>query len=102
MFGSKGVLETGYGGGVLIRGDNYFNGGRTPEIYESGAVANIAAFHDSIVEGRFENETAGPSVESNLITILGRKAAYENRVVGWDELVKDGERLVPDLRGLKD
>ncbi len=102
MFGSKGVLETEYGGGVLIRGENYWNGGRTPEIYESGVVANIAAFHASIAGGKPEQGTAAPSVQSNLITILGRKSAYENRVVSWEELLKDGERLVPDLKGLKD
>lgn len=39
MFGSKGVLETEYGGAVLLRGKSYYNGGRTPVIYESGAVA---------------------------------------------------------------
>jgi len=102
MFGSKGVLETEYGGTVLIRGESYYNGGRTPEIYESGAVANIAAFHRAIVEGDFRNSTVAPSVQSNLITVLGRKSAYENRVVTWAELLKDGERLVPDLKGLKD
>jgi len=102
MFGSKGVLETEYGGTVLIRGENYFNGGKTAEIYESGAVANIAAFHKSIVGRDSANATVAPSVQSNLITILGRKAAYENRVVRWDELLKDQERLVPNLKGLKD
>ena len=102
MFGSKGVLETEYGGTVLIRGESYYNGGKTPEIYESGAVANIAAFHRAIVEGDFENPTVAPSVQSNLITVLGRKSAYENRVVTWSELLKDTEQLVPDLKGLKD
>ena len=102
MFGSKGVLETEYGGGVLIRGGNYWNGGWTPEIYESGVVANIAAFLKSIVDGKPDQATAAPSVQSNLITILGRKSAYESRLVSWDELLKDGERLAPDLKGLKD
>ena len=102
MFGSKGVLETEYGGAVLIRGENFYNGGKTPEIYESGAVANIAAFHRAIVEGDFRNPTVAPSVQSNLITILGRRSAYENRVVAWAELLKDGERLYPGLKGLKD
>ena len=102
VFGSKGVLETEYGGGVLIRGENYFNGGKTPEIYESGAVANIAAFHESIVSGNPEQATAAPSVQSNLITILGRKSAYENRLVTWEEILRDGERLVPNLKGLED
>jgi myo-inositol 2-dehydrogenase/D-chiro-inositol 1-dehydrogenase len=102
MFGSKGVLETEYGGTVLVRGESYYNGGKTPEIYESGAVANIAAFHRAILEGDFENPTVAPSVQSNLITVLGRKSAYENRVVTWAELLKDSERLAPDLKGLKE
>jgi len=102
MFGSRGVLETEYGGAVLIRGESYWNGGKTPEIYESGAVANIAAFHRAIVEGDFRNPTVAPSVQSNKLTILGRKSAYENRVVTWAEILKDGERLEPDLKGLKD
>jgi myo-inositol 2-dehydrogenase/D-chiro-inositol 1-dehydrogenase len=102
MFGAKGVLETEYGGAVLIRGESYYNGGRTPDIYESGAVANIAAFHKAIVEGDFRNPTVEPSVQSNLITILGRKSAYENRLVTWGELARSAERLIPDLTGLKD
>jgi myo-inositol 2-dehydrogenase/D-chiro-inositol 1-dehydrogenase len=102
MFGSQGILETEYGGTVVIRGENFFNGGRTPEIYESGAVNNIAAFYESITNGDFMNPTVEPSVQSNLITILGRKAAYEKRRVTWAELLQDGEKLEPSLEGLKD
>ena len=102
MFGSKGILETEYGGPVVIRGENFFNGGRTTEIYESGAVSNIAAFHKSIMDGDFANPTVAPSVQSNLITILGRKAALEKRRVTWEELLRDEERLKPNLAGLKD
>jgi myo-inositol 2-dehydrogenase/D-chiro-inositol 1-dehydrogenase len=102
MFGSRGILETEYGGSVVLRGENFFNGGRTPEIYESGAVNNIATFHESITNGNFTNPTVAPSVQSNLITILGRKAACEKRRVTWDELLRDEERLEPDMAGLKD
>jgi myo-inositol 2-dehydrogenase/D-chiro-inositol 1-dehydrogenase len=102
MFGTKGVLETEYGGAVLVRGEAYYNGGRTSEIYESGAVANIAEFHRAIFESDFRNPTVEPSVQSNLITVLGRKAAYENRLVTWAELIPSSERLLPDLKGLKD
>ena len=42
------------------------------------------------------------SVSSNLVAILGRTAAYEGRVVTWDELTKSEARLTPDLKGLKD
>jgi len=36
------------------------------------------------------------------VTILGRTAAYEGRVITWDELRKSETRLTPDLKGLKD
>jgi myo-inositol 2-dehydrogenase/D-chiro-inositol 1-dehydrogenase len=102
MFGTKGVLETEYGGNVLIRGDNFYRGGRTSNIYEEGAVNNIAAFHKSITQGDFTNPTVAPSVQSTLITILGRKASYENRLVTWEEVAQDDQSLTPDLVGLKD
>jgi len=102
MFGSEGVLETEYGGQVLVRGQHFFRGGETPTIYEQGAASNIAAFHDAIERRDFGNLTVPESVRSTLVTILGRTAAYQNRVVTWDEIVKSDERLVPDLTGLKD
>ena len=102
VFGSQGVLETEYGGSVLIRGENFYRGGKTAAIYEEGAAANIAAFHKAIVEADFRQPTAAPGIRSNLVTLLGRKASYENRSIGWEELVRDGEQLVPMLKGLKD
>ena len=103
VFGSKGVLETDYGGNVMIRGgeDNFFRGGKTSDIYEAGAVNNIATFHDSIVKGDVSNPTLAPSIQSNLITIMGRKAAYTGKLVTWDETLKDTERLDAKLDGLK-
>jgi myo-inositol 2-dehydrogenase / D-chiro-inositol 1-dehydrogenase len=102
MFGSAGVLETEYGGQVLIRGKQFYRGGETPAIYEQGAVSNIAAFHDSIHRRDYSNATVAESVRSNLVTILGRSAAYRGAVVTWEELLSAGERLSPDLAGLKD
>lgn len=102
MFGSEGVLETQYGGNVMIRGNNYYRGGRSPEIYKEGAVTNIATFHQNITGGNHDNITVEPSVTSNLVTILGRTAAYEGRPVYWHQLLKNEERLVPNLEGLKD
>ncbi|MDD8025408.1 MAG: Gfo/Idh/MocA family oxidoreductase [Acidobacteriota bacterium] len=102
VFGSKGVLETTYGGQVLLRGENFYRGGETSAIYREGAEANIAEFARSIWEGDWRNPTVEPSVRSNLVTVLGRKAAVEGRAVTWAEIEKDEERLVPDLKGLKD
>jgi predicted dehydrogenase len=102
MFGSDGVLETQYGGEVIIRGKNSYPGGSSPGIYTEGAVTNIETFHKNITEGNYENITVEPSVTSNLVTILGRSAAYQGRPVYWHQLMKDDERLIPNLQGLKD
>jgi predicted dehydrogenase len=103
MFGSKGVLETEYGGQVIIRGqgETFYRGGSTGDIYKQGAVNNIATFHKNILDGKFDNPTVEPSVRSNLITILGRTAAYQNRLVRWDEITKSTERLDANLKGAK-
>ncbi len=101
-FGQKGVLETEYGGSVLIRGDNFYRGGKSPDIYEAGARANIATFYANITQGNFENVTVPASVRSNLITILGRTAAYLGTLVTWDGLLAANERLEADLKGLKE
>jgi len=101
-FGQKGVLETEYGGNVLIRGDNFYHGGKSPGIYEAGARANIAAFHTKITQQDYANVTVAPSVQSTLITILGRTAAYRGGLVTWDNLLATNERLQADLNGLKD
>ncbi len=101
MFGSKGVLETEYGGQVIIRGENFYRGGKCPGIYKDGAVANVKTFYNSIVEGKYDNPTVAPSVRSNLVTILGRTAAYTKRKVTWRRLLKNPEKLDANLKGLK-
>jgi predicted dehydrogenase len=101
MFGSRGVLETQYGGTVIIRGENFYRGGKTPGIFKEGAVTNIATFHKDIVTGRFDSPTVEPSVQSNLVTILGRTAAYTGERIYWHKLIKSTEKLKADLRGLK-
>ena len=103
VFGSKGVLETSYGGNVMIRGkdDSFYRGGKTDNIYNDGAMNNIAAFYDSIVKGDVSSPTLAPGLQSNLITIMGRKAAYTGKLVTWDETIKDTERLDGKLDGLK-
>jgi hypothetical protein len=101
MFGSDGVLETKYGGQILIRGKNFYRGGRSPGIFKDGPAANIAAFHKSILAGDYTNATAPASVRSNLVTILGRTAAYKGDVVTWDSIMKAKTRLDGKLKGLK-
>ena len=47
------------------------------------------------------NPTVAPSVRSNLVTILGRTAAYTGQIVSWDQLLQSSERLDPGLKGLQ-
>ena len=101
IFGTRGVLETNYGGNVMIRGDNFYRGGATKQIYVEGAANNIAAFYTAVTKGDFANATVPPSVQSCLITIMGRKAAYTGKLVTWEETLKDSERLDGKLERLK-
>lgn len=101
LFGAKGVLETNYGGTVMIRGENFYRGGTTKQIYVEGATNNIAAFYTVVTQGDFANVTVPPSVQSTLVTIMGRKAAYTGKLVTWEETLKDTERLDGRLAGLR-
>ena len=101
VFGSKASLATEYGGAVALRGVDNPVRGLTTDIYQQGAVNNIATFHESVANGRYDNETVPPSVRSNLITILGRTAAYEGREVKWDEIAGSDTKIEADLSGLK-
>jgi len=100
IHGTQGVLETTYGGQVLLRSKNFYKG-QTDQIYQEGAENNIAAFYKQVTENQFENATVAPSVRSNLVTILGRTAAYRNARIGWQELLDGKEKLVFDAEGLK-
>lgn len=101
VFGPKGTADTHYFGAVLIRGEKSYKGGRMDNLYTDGAVANIAAFHQSIVKGECANPTVAPSVRSNLTTILGRTAAYKKAEVTWDDMMKANEKLEFPTGGLK-
>ena len=98
MFGSKGTLETEYGGMVRILGENSYPGGETRPIFKEGAENNIATFFNNITSQNYKNTTLLPGVTSNLVTILGRNAAYGNKEVLWKDLIQSKEKLIPNLK----
>jgi predicted dehydrogenase len=101
VYGTNGTLETHYGGQVSVKArDDGFNGS-SPNIYEQGAVNNIASFHRAVASGDVANTTVPASVRSNLVTLLGRTAAYRNREVTWEEVLREKEKLEFDLSGLR-
>lgn len=101
MYGTDGTFDSHYFGEVSIRGRMPYRGGKIPNLYTDGAVANIAAFHEAVTTGDVSNPTVAPSVRSNLTTILGRTAAWRHGTVTWDEMMAAGEALAPDLSGLR-
>lgn len=100
MFGTNGVLEANYGGQVLLRSKDFYKG-QTGQIYKQGAVNNIANFYTYLTDNKYDNPTVSASVRSNLVTILGRTAAYQNKTLTWQELMESGDIINGKLDNLK-
>jgi predicted dehydrogenase len=85
IYGPAGTVDSHYNGAVAIRGDNPWHGSDKDDTFHGGAITNVKNFVASIRDGKYLNNAA-ESVESNLTCILGRQAAYGERVVRWEEL----------------
>jgi len=96
-FGIKGAVDSHYNGLVRVTGANAWLGTEKDDTFRQGAINNVKAFIDSIRAGKPVNNVE-ESVESNLTAILGRMAAYQNREVTWDEMMKSNERLEASLK----
>jgi len=96
MFGTNGALETKYSGDVILRGKPVYKGS-SANLYKTGAEENVRAFYDQILAGDASNLTVVPSVNSTLLTILGREAAYSGKVVSWTSMMDAKKRLTIDL-----
>lgn len=103
VMGRGAFAETNYAGKAWLRGGKQaYKGGDVENLYEAGAVRNIAAFHKAVTEGDYSNPTLEPSINSNLAVILGRDACRKGRKITWDELLADKSRLDVDLSGLRE
>jgi predicted dehydrogenase len=112
FFGTKGIAEAHYTGGVFIKGDNPWDSGvakgeteLTPQQKAAGvflsslydADANKEkAFIRSIETGNYLNETL-QGAESTLTAILGREAASSKKEMTWEHIVSSNETLDPKL-----
>ncbi len=96
-FGIRGAVDSHYGGLVRITGDNAWLGAEKDDTFRQGAINNVKAFVESLRAAKPLNNAAD-AVESNLTAILGRMAAYQQRVVSWDEMMRSTETLEADLK----
>jgi len=101
VFGRTGHAVINYWGKAEFRGFDDAYSGSVDNLYEAGAVRNIAAFYRNVTEGQFENATASRAVDGVLTCILGREAAARHTRLTMDELIKENKRLAVDLSGLK-
>jgi len=97
VYGTKGTVDSHYGGPVKITGRSPWEGGDSGNIYAEGTITNVKNFVKSIETGKYLNN-AEESVRSNLTSILGRMAAYSEEVITWEEMLQRNERLETELR----
>jgi predicted dehydrogenase len=97
LCGATGTAEAHYGGTVVVRAkQGGYKGGKTAQIYQSGAAANIQNLCTSILNKNPVNN-AQAAAESTLTAILGRTAAYTGAAVTWDHMIASRQRLDPKL-----
>ena len=101
IFSDKGNAMVNYWGKAHIRAGEDAWSGSVDNLYEAGAVRNIAAFYDNVIAGHTGNETVGRAVDGILTCILGREAAARHTRLTMDQLLKENKRLEVDLSGLK-
>ena len=99
--GETGYAEIRYGGKVFLKGkENGFNG-ESVNLYEAGAVRNIAKFYNQVTQGDLSHDTVQRSLDGALITILAREAGRRKKTLTLDELIKENTQLEVSLKGLK-
>ncbi len=111
FFGTKGISESHYTGGVFITGENQWDSGVARGTAETINATEWAAgtfksaledadpnkqkaFIESIKTGALINEV-GFGAESTLTAILGRTAAYTGEPVTWDQVEASNDRIDP-------
>jgi predicted dehydrogenase len=99
-YGQTGYAQIAYTGRAFLKTAEKEAGGEVENLYEAGAVRNIAAFHRAVVEGDSSNPTVRRSVDGALTTILGREAARRRIRLGMDELLRESRKLDVELKGL--
>lgn len=99
VYGTEGTAEAHYNGPAAITGPQPWKGAEKDDTGRQGTIGNIRAFIENVRAGRTVNNAA-EAAASTLTAVLGRMAAYGQRVVTWDEMVRSNEKLDYRLEGL--
>jgi myo-inositol 2-dehydrogenase / D-chiro-inositol 1-dehydrogenase len=101
IHGTTGFAQVAYGGPARLKGPESAYSGEVANLYEAGAVRNIADFYRCITDGRFENLTVPRAVDGVLTTVLSREATMRRAQLTMEALIKENRRLEVDLKGMK-
>lgn len=99
--GEAGYAQIGYGGHALVKSPENIYDGEVQNLYEAGAVRNIAKFYELVVRENYANDTVSRAVDGALATILGREAGLRRNKLTMAQVLKENRRLEVDLRGLR-
>lgn len=102
IYGTEAMALMHYWGDkAYVRGGPQQFGGKVDNLYEAGAVRNIARFYEDVTEERFENDTVQRSVDGVLTCVLGYEAAARGERLTMEEVVRANRRLEIDVSTLK-
>ena len=101
-YGAKGIAEIGYTGNARVRLDGRDNDlGEIINLYEAGAVSNIAKFAKAVQNGDITNDTVKIGINANYVTILGRETGKQRNKVTLEGLIRENHRYELDTTGWK-
>ena len=97
FFGTKGMAEAHYTGGVFITGPNKWDSNNNNALSDASKNKTVN-FINSITSGNYVNEIED-ACNSTLTAMLGREAAIKNCKLTWEEMIAENQRYgdQPDL-----
>lgn len=101
IYGQTGNALLNYWDKATFRSAEDSYSGAVENLYEAGAVRNIASFYRAVTGGDFTNSTVPRAVDGALTCILGRIAGERQQRVTMEQILKENTRLEVDLSGLK-
>jgi myo-inositol 2-dehydrogenase / D-chiro-inositol 1-dehydrogenase len=99
VYGVEGTAEARYNGTAVITGPQPWKGAEKDDTGRQGTIDNIRMFVENVRAGRTV-DNAAEAAGSTLTAVLGRMAAYGQRIVTWDEMMRSNEKLDYKLEGL--
>jgi predicted dehydrogenase len=90
--GTKGTADMGGRAGHIIKGENAWQGAKEP-------VDSHQLEHDAMYAAMRAGKTINDGdrmINSTMMAIMGRMAAYTGKIVTWDQAINSQENLMPE------